>query len=499
MTDSLRAPAHETVAAVDLGSNSFHLIVARVADGELFVLDRLQETVRLAGGLDEKNRLTQEAQRRALDCLKRFGQRLRGMHASAVRAVGTNALRKARNTDRFLARAQRILGHPIEIISGREEARLIYQGVAQELADEGPRLVLDIGGGSTEMILGERLEPRLMESLYMGCVSLSQEYFPSGRISEKMLRRAETAASLELAPVAAQFRGHWRAAYGSSGTIRAAGAILRAAGWIERDITRAALMKLRAAMLDAGRVTRLKLPGLSAERAPVLAGGFAILNAAFEALSIERMQVATSALREGLLYDLIGRLRHEDVRSRTIASLCARYRIDPAQAARVEATAQACFKQVTQDWGLTDEDGALLSRAARLHEIGLAIAHGGYHKHGAYLARYSDLPGFSNNEQQMLALLIRAHRRKFPAEEFEQLSKEQAENAKRLAVLLRFSVLLHRARSEATFPSVELAVGKRSLTVGFPKRWLAQYPLTSADLRQEAEYLAAAGYRLVFE
>jgi exopolyphosphatase / guanosine-5'-triphosphate,3'-diphosphate pyrophosphatase len=494
-----RHAADETVAAVDLGSNSFHMIVARVVHGQLHVLDRLQETVRLGAGLDEKNRLSAEAGRRAIDCLKRFGQRLRGMQAGSVRAVGTNTLRRARRAEKFLARAEAALGHPIEVISGREEARLIYLGVAREIPEDGPRLVIDIGGGSTELILGERMEPKLAESLYMGCVSMWQAHFADGRITARAMRRAETAARLELQPVEAQFRHGWQQAYGSSGTIRAIGAVARSAGWCDQDVTPAALANLREAVLEAGHVERLRFSGLNDDRAPVFPGGVAILTAVFDALGIERLRVSDGALREGLLYDLLGRLRHEDVRERTIGSLTALYHVDKLQAARVEAAVRDCFAQVAADWNLTDADAALLSWAARLHEMGLAVAHTQYHKHGAYLARFADLPGFSSTEQQWLALLIRAHRRKFPLEEFAVLPAAPRRRAQRLAMLLRLSVLLHRSRSDAPLPRLRLSAGKRSLRVNFPSRWLAQHPLTLADLQQEREWLELADLKLKYD
>jgi exopolyphosphatase/guanosine-5'-triphosphate,3'-diphosphate pyrophosphatase len=488
----------QMVAAVDLGSNSFHMIVARVVDGQLHILDRIQEMVRLAAGMDEKNRLSKEAQKKAIDCLERFGQRLRDMPPGAVRAVGTNALRRARNSAKFLARAGRALGHPIEVISGREEARLIYLGVARDVAEDGPRLVVDIGGGSTELIVGEGLKAKAMESLYMGCVSLSEAHFADGAITKTALRGAETAAHLELEPVAAQFRAGWQSAIGSSGTIRAIAAVVKAAGWSEQGITKESLGKLRRALLEAGHVERLALSGLNTERAPVFPGGVAILTAVFEALGLERMRVADSALREGLLYDLHGRIRQEDVREQTIAALSSRYHVDAAQAARVARTARVCLEQAARSWKLTDDEAAALTWAAQLHEIGLAVAHTQYHKHGAYLARHADLAGFSRTEQVVLAALIRAHRRKFPVEEFELLPKVQGKRAARLALLLRLAVLLHRARTDAALPAFKLAAHKNKLELRFPRGWLEQHPLTQADLAQEAQYLRAARYRLTF-
>lgn len=494
------ARSPQTVAAVDLGSNSFHMIVARVLNGQLHVLDRLQQMVRLAAGLDEQNHLDKAARARALECLSRFGERLRGMPPGAVRAVGTNTLRRARNAAKFLVAAERALGHPIEIISGQEEARLIYQGVARHLADDDrQRLVLDIGGGSTEVIVGRRLEPLQMESLHIGCVGLSQRHFPKGEIASKAVRRAETAARLEFQPVAAQFRAlGWQTAYGASGTVRAIGAMVQARRWGKGEITLDALYRLREVLLGVGHVRHLKSLGVGEDRAAVLPGGLAILIAAFEALAIKRLEVSDGALREGLLHDLFGRMRHQDVRARTIAGLSARYHVDRGQAERVARTAQQCLEQVAATWKLDKDAAQTLEWAARLHEIGLAIAHSRYHRHGAYLTRHSDLPGFSWQEQRLSAVLIRGHRRRFPERTFKKLPKKEARAARRLCLLLRLAVLLHRGRVEQELPSFRLEAGKRRLRLRFPRGWLAKHPLTREDLEQEAEYLRAAGWRLRF-
>jgi exopolyphosphatase/guanosine-5'-triphosphate,3'-diphosphate pyrophosphatase len=499
---ALRARLRATppvVAAVDLGSNSFHLLVAQTGDGSLHVLDRLQEMVRLGGGLDANNRLTPAARARALACLARFGQRLRGLPRGSVRAVGTNTLRRLRNADAFLAAAERALGHPIEIIAGREEARLIYQGMAHSRPDDTRRrLVVDIGGGSTELIVGEGHEPLVMESLHMGCVGLSQTHFADGVITAKGMRHAETAARLELQPVETQFQRGWEVAIGTSGTIRAVRAVLRAEGWTDGAITRPALARLRDALIAARHVGHIDLAGLSPERASVLPGGVAILNAVFEALGIERMQVVDGALREGLLQDLLGRLRHSDVRTQTVNALGARFRIDGAQAERVARTAAHCFKQVARAWVLDAEAEHLLDWAARLHEIGLSVAHNQYHKHGAYLAEKADLPGFSWQEQQQLAALIRGHRRKFPLEVFDALPAVAQQSTQRLCALLRLAVLLHRARHDLELRGLRLRAGKRALNVHFARGWLRQHPLTQADLEQEAAWLRAVGFRLDF-
>ena len=497
---ALRARLRATpsvVAAVDLGSNSFHLLVAQTGDGSLHVLDRLQEMVRLGGGLDENNRLTPAARARALACLARFGQRLRGLPRGSVRAVGTNTLRRLRNGDVFLAAAERVLGHPIEIIAGREEARLIYQGMAHSRPDDGRRrLVVDIGGGSTELIVGEGREPLVMESLHMGCVGLSQAHFADGIITAKGMRRAETAARLELQPVENLFQRSWEVAIGTSGTIRAIRGVLRAEGWTDGAITRAALARLRDALIAARHIDRIELNGLNPERAPVFPGGVAILSAVFEALGVERMQVADGALREGLLYDLLGRLKHSDVREQTVSALAARFRADAAQAERVAHTAAHCFKQAARAWMLDAEAERMLGWAARLHEIGLTVAHNQYHKHGGYLAEKADLPGFTWQEQQQLAALIRGHRRKFPLEVFGMLPLAARPGALRLCVLLRLAVLLHRGRHDFDLKGLRIRVAKRVVQVRFARGWLRRHPLTQADLDLEIQWLKAAGMRL---
>lgn len=491
----------DTVAAVDLGSNSFHLIVARLRGGEVHVVDRLREMVRLGAGLTAGGILLDPAQRRALDCLERFGQRLRDLPPGTVRAVGTKTLRSALNAEAFLDKAERLLGHPIDIISGVEEARLIYHGVSRALAfDERRRLVMDIGGGSTELIIGEDGTPLIMESLDMGCVSMSQKHFKDGKITPKSFRRAVLAAQVELEPVEIELRrGRWEEAVGASGTLRAIDKILREAGWSQGGITPAGLQKLTEATLACGHVERLKLPGLNPERAPVFPGGLAILLATFQALGIERMTVSDGALREGLLYDLLGRIRHEDVRERSVAHLAQRFHADHAHARRVSATLRYCLAQVSPPQPLDAEETAQwLGWAAALHEIGLDIAHHQHHKHGAYIVENADLAGFSQQEQQRLAMLVRAHRRKFPLKLFKELAPPWNKAAIPLACLLRLAVLLNRGRGAGAMPGFVFRLEDAGVVVRFSPGWLAEHPLTEADLVQEAACLQEAGLRLEF-
>lgn len=493
-----RSKVPDVIAAVDLGSNSFHMVVARYSHGQLIILDRLREMVRLAAGLDETGRLDRSAIETALACLERFGQRLRDMRAESVRVVGTNTLRRAKRKGAFLDRARAALGHPIEIISGIEEARLIYLGVARTMPNEpGRRLVADIGGGSTEIIIGEGVHARKLESLYMGCVSMSSRYFGDGEITEKRMKRARLAARLELEPIQTTFRDYgWEQAVGSSGTIRSVSDVLRA-----RDgdgiITPAAVEALIDQAIRAGGVEKMRLPGLSEERIPVFAGGLAILAEILGILEIKQMRSADGALREGLLYDLVGRLTDEDARVRSVRAMQGRYHVDLAQSERVEATALNFLEQTQKEWGLEDPFAALvLSWASRLHEIGLDVSHSHYHKHGAYLLEHADMPGFPQEEQRILAGVVGGHRRKIHLEQLQDLTPPWHLKVEFLIVMLRLAVLLHRGRSQAALPKIGLAAKGRSLEASFPRGWLEDHPLTAADLENEIEHLKSSGFRL---
>ena len=488
--------AFDTVAAVDLGSNSFHMVVARLVGDELQPLDRLRERVALGAGLDAAGRLSDEAQERALACLARFGERLRGMPSESVRAVGTSTLRVARDARGFLARAEEALGRPIEIVSGAEEARLIYLGVAHDLSDDqSRRLVVDIGGGSTECVLGERFEPLKADSLHMGCVHWSARFFPRGAITRDALKRARIAARLELQSLERHYRAlGWQECVGSSGTILAVDAILRESGWSERGIDPEGLRRLRKALVAAGSADELALPGLQPDRAPVLAGGVAILSAVFDAFGIESMQTSTGALREGVLHDLLGRIRHADLRDQTIRRFSERYHVDLVQSGRVQRTALALLAQVEQAWGLAHESSAqFLAWAARLHEIGLSVSHHGYHRHGAYLVEHSDMPGFSRRDQATLAALIEGHRRKLAPERFESLPAAAQRAALRLCVVLRLAVLLNRSRGQTVVPDVRFLARADGGEISAPKDALAAAPLLRADLEEEAARLAGHG------
>jgi exopolyphosphatase/guanosine-5'-triphosphate,3'-diphosphate pyrophosphatase len=490
------------VAAVDLGSNSFHMIVARLDEsGTISVIDRLRETVRLGGGLKANGKLSKESMERALACLEKFGQRIRALPKGDVRVAGTNTLRVAKNADRFLRDAEQTIGHPIEVISGREEARLIYLGVAHgRAARSGKRLVVDIGGGSTELIIGEGKESERRESLYTGCVSASRKYFDDGVISQKRMTRAIIDSELVFYPVAYYMRaGKWEEAVGCSGTIKSIRNIVQAEGWCESGVTLEALYKLQNKMVKQGHVDKLNLAALKPERAPVLPGGVAVLTAVFETLNISEMRVSDQALREGLLYDLVGRLQHEDAREVTVQSAMQRWNLDIEHANHVTATVARLFDQVRDDWALNNEHKDMLTWAAQLHEIGLQISHGAYHKRGAYILTHADLPGFSRPEQAMLATLVLSHRQRFRINAFEDLVEQVQLPAIRLCVLLRLAVLFHRGRTDEQVPDVVLKAGKNFIEVHFPYGWLDQHPLTQADLGKEYDYLKQANITLLFD
>ncbi len=497
--NALTAGQDTLLAAIDLGSNSFHIVIAKLDQGELLPIDVLSEKVQLAAGLDHNRLLSDEAQQRGLACLERFAERIKDLPAGAVSAVATNALREATNSREFISKAEAVLGHTIEVIAGIEEARLIHLGVEHTLAaDSGSRLIIDIGGGSTELIIGERFEPLQLESLEMGCVSFSKRYFKNGVINEKHFQLAVFGALRELLSIKRRYKSQgWQQCVGSSGTVKAIRQACIESGYSDNTITIKALKLLRARILEFNHVDEISIPGIKEQRKAVIPAGIAILSAAFESLGIKEMHYSQGALREGLLYDMTGRLHHEDVRERSINALMQRYHVDHEHALRIEQTALIALTQVRNDWQLhSNAYHNMLSWAARSSETGLTIAHSQYHKHSAYLVLNSDLPGFSRVEQLQLATLIRNHRRKFNEAEFDLLSKREIEAFRRLCVLLRISILLHRSRSKEKIPSFTLTVSAEKIALTFPDNWLSDHPLTRADLEHEAEYLAKSGYSL---
>ncbi|MDN6320008.1 MAG: exopolyphosphatase [Marinobacter sp.] len=487
------------LAAIDMGSNSFHMVAARLVHGEIRTMEKMGEKVQLGDGLDSDNYLTEDAQERGLACLRRFAQRLNGTPPEGVQIVGTNALRMARNADQFIARAEEVLGYPVEIIAGIEEARLIYLGVSHTLSDDaGRRLVVDIGGGSTELIIGERFEPQELESLHMGCVSFRNRYFADGRITRKQMDNAIMHAEQELLSIKRRFRSvGWQSSVGASGSIKAISNVLAALKITDGTITWSAMDELRKRLVSMGSVEKLGDVGLRPDRQNIFPAGFAILMGAFQSLNIQDMTFTDGALREGLLYGIAGRIQHEDVRERSISALLERYHVEQRHSAAVEATAIAAWEQIADQWGLdTVGDEEVLRWACQLHEIGLAISHSQYHKHGAYLLRYSDMAGFTQQAQRELAILVRGHRRKFSTSIFEGTDPTDLSRLRHLCILVRLAVLIQHSRNLEPPPAFRLEPRDKGLVMTFPAGWFDERPLTFADLRNEQEYLAKQNFVL---
>jgi exopolyphosphatase / guanosine-5'-triphosphate,3'-diphosphate pyrophosphatase len=474
------------LAAVDLGSNSFRLEMGRLDHGQILRVQYLKEPVRLGAGLDDARNLTAEAMTRGWECLARFAEQLSSFRPDQVRAAATQTLREARNRDAFLTRAEEILGLPIDVISGREEARLIYQGVAHQLPQSDERrLVVDIGGRSTELIIGQGFRADVMESYRVGSVAWSMRYFPSGQFTAQAFARAEVAASAILDGALDTYTpDHWEVVYGSAGTIGAVADILLASGQGQGDITREGLDWLHQQLLQARSADRLRLPALKDDRRPVIGGGLSVLRALFSLLGIERMEAARGALRHGLLYDLIDREHVEsDVRETTIERVAMRFGVDRKQARRVAQTADHLLHQLsTLDTREHPDQARHLAWAAQLHELGIQVSHSDYHKHGAYILDNTDAPGFSQQELHRLSLLVLGHRgklRKLEAD-FDDLTFVQQ------LLCLRLAVILSHARREPDLRGLQLTHSGRTLRLALPDAWPAAYPQSLHLLREEA-------------
>ncbi len=468
------------LAAVDLGSNSYRLEIGRYDHGLIQRVEYLKETVRQGGGLDANRHLTPEAMQRGWDCLARFGERLAAFEPANVRAVATQTLREARNRDTFLVRAQEALGFPIEVIAGREEARLIYEGVARLLPQSKERrLVIDIGGRSTELILGQGFTAQTLESFRVGSVAWSQKHFSEGELSSSTFERAEVAAKAVLDEALAAYpRKAWDCAYGASGTVGAVADVLAANGWEGQSVTREGLAWLRDELVAAGHTDHVDLPGLKEDRRPVIGGGLAVLCAVFDLLQIDTLQPAQGALRHGVLYDLIERQGTDsDLRATTVTGLAARFGVDPAQAQRVADVAGHLLRQLRGDSRALRK----LAWAARLHEIGCQIAHSEHHKHGAYILEHADAPGFSQPELHKLGLLVLGHRgklRKLQVDFEDDVFMQQL-------LALRLAVILCHARRDPQLEGLRLMRRGGALVLQLPEGWVQAWPQSAHLLREE--------------
>lgn len=502
VSDSI-ATSSKVYAAIDLGSNSFHMMVAKPEGNSIRKIDSLRMPTRLGAGLDDEKRLTPDTVQTALDALAQYAERLRNVPKKNIRMVGTNTLRRARNRDEFLHEARKIMGLPIEIISGREEARLIYSAVSHTFPDANcQRLVLDIGGGSTEMVIGKGFDAMLMESVNIGCVSYHNRFL-TGKdgITSATMKKATIEAELELQPLKLAYKNlGWDQVIGCSGTIKAAARMLAELCITDGAITRDGLKQLMKEICKAGSVSAMNLQCLSESRTQVIAGGLTVLRAIMKTLNIDVMQASQVALREGLIFEMLGKAEHIDVQSQTLSNLTQRFLIDERQARRVEKTATRLFLHVADTWKLDpDVDLQMLVWAAKLHELGMGVAHTQYHKHGAYILENSDLMGFTLAEQKALALLVRFHRRKIDNSAFEALADEEGDRLLRLLGVLRLAALLHRGRHDEPLDDINIQIKQGQITVVAPQNWLDAHPLTYAELQAEAERLMHVDIQLKAE
>ena len=493
--DKSEKNATDLVAAVDLGSNSFRMLVAQVvktpSGTQLRPIDTLRESVRLAAGLTDNKLLGNDAYQRGITAIRRFGERIRGFDPANVRAVATNTLRVAKNAPNFIREAEEALGFPIEVIAGVEEARLIYIGAAHEVpAVHGNRLVVDIGGGSTELIIGKAYEPKLMESLYIGCVSHSLRFFPKGNIDSHAFKEAELAARREIQVISGAYLKYgWKQVIGSSGTARALAELIaennfngQPDGLTNGLITRDGLRAMKKHLLKYEHINQVELQGLKDDRRSVWPGGLAIMIAVFDELGIESMEVTDAALRIGVLYDLLGRSQHEDMRFVTVEQFMQRYAVDREQAKRVGSLAAEFLAQLPKpDEESRADNIALLQWAANLHEIGLSISHNGYHKHSAYIAGNADMPGFSKNDQARLAALLIGHTGKLG-----KLANNASFADWRMLFCIRLAQVLCRGRSDINLPRVKVSEHNGAYLVSLSNDWAKEHPLTEFSLQKEA-------------
>lgn len=489
-------------AAIDLGSNSFHMIISREVHGQVQVVDKHKEMVRLRSGLDSNGKLSDKSFQAGIDCLERFGQRIKEIPSENIRAVGTNTLRNAKNSREFLKRAKAALGHPIKIISGQEEARLIYLGVTHSLpASDERRLVMDIGGGSTEFIIGQSNEIKHLSSTEMGCVSVSQRFFPKDKVTAENMAAAISHCRQILHPHRSKLKKHgWDNAIGASGTIKSVCQILEQNQWTESGITLEGMQKLQQALINAECPHEIKLPGLKDERRPVIAGGLAVLIAAFLELNIEIMVTSQNALREGLILDTLGRHHADDSRERSVIAMQQWMKVDIVHAEEVANTARELFKQAASEWSLKNTEydtRCLLNWACQLHEAGMAISYKRYHHHSAYLISNSDMAGFDQQDKQILSAMMVNSRGKFNTDLFSEIDESVTETLTYLTVLMRLAMRIHRGRESGDIANVTLSIKKKdTVTLTFDENWLSEHPLTQLDLEKEIKHCENIGITL---
>ncbi|MFN3017407.1 exopolyphosphatase [Vibrio coralliilyticus] len=497
-----QSPEIRDVAAIDLGSNSFHMVVARVVDQDLQLVSRHKQRVRLAAGLDAQKNLDNASIERGLECLAMFAERLQGFEECNVRIAATHTLRQANNAHIFLQRAREVLPFPIEIIPGVEEARLIYLGVAHTQPESDSKLVVDIGGGSTEMIIGRGFDPELINSKQMGCVSYTKLYFANGKLSRKNFAKAILAAEQRLESIAHRYcKKGWEIAFGSSGTIKAIREVLIGMGYDDGIITAKRLDKLVEKLCEWPTIEDIDLNGLTPDRKPVFAAGVAILMAIFKDLKIDEMHFSEGALREGLLFEMEDGFKRSDIRMRTTENMASKHLVDLDHAAKIKHQAQFFLQQVHQDLGIkkSSELFDLLDWSALLHEVGLSISLQAFHRHSAYILRHTYMPGFNREQQTVLAMLVRFQRKALKLHEMEEFTLFKKKHIIGVIRILRLAILLNGQRNEDALPKLMLSVDGDTWTLSSDDdEWLEHNKLLHADLMTEQEYWHNAGWALNF-
>jgi len=490
------------IAAIDLGSNSFHMVVAKVVGSDLQLVSRHKQRVRLASGLDSELNLSHSAMERALECLAMFAERLQGLDKSNVRIAATHTLRRAKNAHLFIERAKEVMPFPIEIIPGEEEARLIYLGVAHTQVESNSKLVVDIGGGSTEMIIGQEFEPELLNSKQMGCVSFTEQYFKNGKLSGKNFNKAILATEQKLESIVSAYRKKgWDIALGSSGTIKAIQEVLVGLGFEDGLITTKRLDTLIETLCNFDSIEEIELIGLTEERKPVFAAGVAILSAIFKALRIEQMFFSNGALREGLLYEMEERFARSDIRMRTTENLANKHRVDLEHASRVKGHAREMLCQVRSELGIKKKSELfdLLEWAALLHEVGLSINLRSFHRHSFYILLHSTLQGFNREQQLVLATLARFQRKALKLQELPDFNLYKQSDVISLIKILRLSIVLNGQRNKDPLPDITLSIKNDEwILTCTDEAWLENNKLLHADLQEEQERWDSAKWTLTF-
>ncbi len=492
--------AHPLYAVIDLGSNSFHMLITRLVADSVQVVDKVKRKVRLAAGLNSNNELDDTAIKRGLECLSFFAERLQDIPENNIRIVATATLRIAKNADIFIAQANAILGKNITLLSGEQEAKYIYLGVAHTSCGKPNRLVFDIGGASTEIIAGADFSSKKVISLNIGCVTYLNRYFSDAKLTEHNFSQAIDAAKQQIAPHIADYtKLGWQIVLGGSGTMQALAEILLHHNQ-PAIINLAFLKKMQTEAIGCQSINQLKIPGLLADRQPVFASGLAILIALFESFAINQLQLSSGAIREGLLYEMLPDMRQITIRQRTVKSLTEKFHIDTEHASRVTETVDALFDYCASNWQLSkDNSYKLLKTACALHEIGLLLEFKRHQQHGCYIIENADLPGFDQADRQLLAALVLCYKADIDIERLRQQSATSFETAKQLLVILRLAVIMCRRRNDDVLPHHNCVVNGQAIEVHLPKLWLNNHPLICDELKQESQHLNSIGFTLVIK